>query len=1098
MRLLKNAPAVLLTLFALTILTAAGAPAWAPTAAAADITAADLLEKGGYSLASEGDIGEYPALAHGADGSLHVSYYGETTGQLHYAYLTEYGWAHRKLPSLEIIPREGKFSSLAIDSAGQSHITFWDENSRELKYTSVKPPGDFAPPQTVASGAGESQTAMAIDKNDNMTVAFFDETSGSLKVAFKPAGGAWTVQTADGSFGSVGWDPALALDQDGYPHIAYYDFSNKYLKYVAKDANGWQAPQVVDQQGDVGGRPSLALNNLGQPFITYFDWSKGDLKFAYHDAEWGWQSSTLHGDGYAGETSSLVLDENGRPHVVYYHAGHGLLYKYRLSSGAWSPPYLLDGSSGTGVDPSLVVGGSGSFYVVYYDGGDHDLQFIFLRHVHDGLTGNVNCEWGERTCNPCVADVEGSFNRLNPNGDILGFHTTGFPDAYTSGNWFSNHWQGAQRLMGAGGKAFVVTLDHDRQASGTKAVFNTVWMGTRAEGGERWRSNRLLFNEDFHDTAPSPSDAVYDSVTLPSEGSHPGGIQAMGEFLAVGAGDQFFIYDMHNPWEPSQSGGEFDRGDKSSSTSAIAQLQDGNYVLAISDSNASSIDFYRTNNEKWNPVDPDPAAMVLVDEWKPDELQFAEGNARYFFYGWDTFQNINFVTECGSGELYLIATSNLDKTSSTGSKVANWGRIGAGWVSELFGGPSIPHPADGEDWASLFHVRLQDDKSVVTKVAERHFSCGYRDETYCNFDAAAGVYVDDNHQLYLYSTEHRNDGPQKTVKAMEFRPEPHGSCGDPQDGWLELFEGEYFKGRSLMIDWLDRDKENYQNYDKVEDYEDKAASATWCLPHDWSVVLYEDKEPCGGRAITLRGTGAFRKVKLSLFGDDSDTSCSRFVFDPPRVEIYKPALGVTIVYIIPDSAAQRDEVSAPLSGEEDPAITITIPPGALPRELTFTLTPVSPPSHLTGRSGFAGSGFTLTAAENGTPLSTLTFDKPAAVTIGYDRDQLLGLEAASLDLHYWNDQTGQWTPASLTCPAQTVAGSEYADGVLTAKICKSGEYALLANKLQRTVLVDEMHDNLLSLSWTRAQRSQKPSAMRRTRTGFISKRCVTSWRLTSR
>ena len=663
-----------------------------------------------------------------------------------------------------------------------------------------------------------------------------------------------------------------------------------------------------------------------------------------------------------------------------------------------------------------------------------------------GLRGRTTCAWGDRVCNPCVADVPGAFNSLRTHGDILGFHTSGHPDAYTQGKWFENHWQGVQRLSSAGGRAFVVSLDHVRTASGLSAAFNTAWMGTREEGGARWRSNRLAWGADIAHTVPAASDAVYDTVLMPSDGYHPGGIQAAGDILAVGAGDQFYLYDMADPFAPDQIGGFLKRDNgKSSSTSAILQLSDGNHLVAVSEGDAKSLDFYRTTNWALSPED-----LVELDGWQPHELRYAPRELRshlYFFYDWDTFQNINLISECGTGDIYLVATSNLDKT-------ADWN------VQDVIGKPKWPN---GEDWASLYLVQWIDEEIVISKVAERHFTCGHRGETYCNFDAAAGVYVDDEHQLLLYSTEHRNDGPQHTVKGMEFRPVPHGSCGSVGDGWLELYAGEQYNGRSLMLDWIDRDLENSENYDQMEDFEDTAASAIWCLPHDWTAILYEDKAPCGGREIALRGTGALRKARLDTFGDDTDTSCSRFLFDPPRIEKYLPQIGVTLVYYLPQGAAGNSAAA----GEKEPQISLAIPPGALDEALTFTLTPQSPPAHDYAPAASAGIGFTLTAARDGAPLGELAFNKAASVTINYDPAQLGRLAESALALFFWDETAAAWTPASQTCAAGTALRK--AAGNVTEKICRTGEYALLAERAPHRVLVDEMHDNMLSLSWARAQ-----------------------------
>ncbi|MBP1703897.1 MAG: hypothetical protein H6Q38_3004, partial [Chloroflexi bacterium] len=72
---------------------------------------------------------------------------------------------------------------------------------------------------------------------------------------------------------------SLALDADDYPHISYYDSTNKTLKYAYQDVSGWHI-QTVDSKGEVGEYTSLALDAQGHPNISYYNRSTGDLMYA--------------------------------------------------------------------------------------------------------------------------------------------------------------------------------------------------------------------------------------------------------------------------------------------------------------------------------------------------------------------------------------------------------------------------------------------------------------------------------------------------------------------------------------------------------------------------------------------------------------------------------------------------------------------------------------------------------------------------------------------------------------------------------------------------------------------------------------------------
>ncbi|MCX6856354.1 MAG: immunoglobulin domain-containing protein [Verrucomicrobia bacterium] len=97
------------------------------------------------------------------------------------------------------------------------------------------------------------------------------------------AGGAWLtggiVDSAQASV-DVGSQSSTVI-VDGTPSIAYYDATNKDLKYVhASDARGtsWNVPVTLASRGDVGKSPSLQVIN-GNPAVTYYDETNKTLMY---------------------------------------------------------------------------------------------------------------------------------------------------------------------------------------------------------------------------------------------------------------------------------------------------------------------------------------------------------------------------------------------------------------------------------------------------------------------------------------------------------------------------------------------------------------------------------------------------------------------------------------------------------------------------------------------------------------------------------------------------------------------------------------------------------------------------------------------------
>ena len=476
------------------------------------------------------------------------------------------------------------------------------------------------------------------------------------------------------------------------------------------------------------------------------------------------------------------------------------------------------------------------------------------------LQGRTNCAWGSPDCNPCVPDVLGSMARLRSHGDILGFRMNGAADVTVG-----HHWQGVQRLMSGGGRYLAIS----RSVSGGEDVsFVIVEMASRNALGQRFRSNRLDPDLANFATPPPAEDRIIVEVPRDPAFKHAGGVQALGNVLAVpvergaclnpltciptdpGASKVVF-YDVTNPLTPVPLGNEVDHSALADEAGAafLARLADQRVLLGIGRADSNILDFYVSSGP-----DLATAGFTLFDTWHEGEL--TGGDSEF-----GNYQSINLVTQC-DGALFLVGTHENTATQT------------------------------GQDFADTFRLTNgPGDAVAIEKVAANHLVCGNRGVNHCNLDAAGGVYVDPAGELYVYGTEHDNDGPLPgvfpcsgaacSVKFEEFRPVPHAACDAVSESWVELYDDNTFRDRSLMIDFRDRFLEDYSNYDRAEGFEDKGSSVRWCLPAGVTYRLWEDKEPCGGDHLDLVGNGTLQSIANLddvSFGDDA--SCSEWLGGP--------------------------------------------------------------------------------------------------------------------------------------------------------------------------------------------------------------------------
>jgi hypothetical protein len=460
------------------------------------------------------------------------------------------------------------------------------------------------------------------------------------------------------------------------------------------------------------------------------------------------------------------------------------------------------------------------------------------------LMGDPGCRWGAANCNPSANQLVTQFKGLRDHGDLLGFRRGPMPSVS-----LFHHWQGIQRLMPGGGRYVVVTR------SGSGKSFGIVRMGSRDPAGERFRSNRLgAFPAS---TATPATDLIKTVVPALTGFDHTGGPQAVGNYLVTGNEDDdgkshVAFYDVSDPTSPRFTGG-FDHvtGHLGAGTVSIARLRDGGYLLIVGGSNAETLDFYVSA--------PDGSlehpSFSYYTTWFKSQLKSTIPGDKTF----GDYQNLALVTDSG-GRLYLIGTHNY-----------------------------LP---SGRDYADLFRLdRTDSGFADLVKVARRHLYCGglASDPTKpvpgvgCNLDAAGGAYVTPSRRLLLYGAVYTENFTG--VSFEEFRGAPHStSCSNIKDAWVELYDDDGFDGdRSVMIDYVDRKRRDYTNYDRVERFEDKASAGMWCLPRGSRYRLYEDKRACGGKTRDLVGTGVPQSDRdfddgsglVRRFGDE--VSCSKWL-----------------------------------------------------------------------------------------------------------------------------------------------------------------------------------------------------------------------------
>ena len=344
------------------------------------------------TLDSTDDVGGYPSIAIGSNGYPVISYYDYTNTALEVAACTNAGCTVTPtISTIDFGDIVGSESSIAIGDNGRPVISYYDATNGDLKVAACTNADCTMTPSitTVDSDDTVGQyTSIAIGDNGYPVISYYDPTNEGLKVAActtTDCTGTPTITTVD-SGGIVGWYTSIAIGSNGYPVISYYDDANSALEVAACNNAGCTVASTISTidfgDGDVGWYTSIAIGSNGYPVISYYDATNKDLKVAActtTDCTGTPTITTVDSDGNVGVETSIAIGDNGYPVISYYDATNGDLKVAACTNAdcTMTPSITTVDSDGTvGRYPSIAIGDNGHAVIAYLDATSNDLKLV--------------------------------------------------------------------------------------------------------------------------------------------------------------------------------------------------------------------------------------------------------------------------------------------------------------------------------------------------------------------------------------------------------------------------------------------------------------------------------------------------------------------------------------------------------------------------------------------------------------------------------------------------------------------------------------------------------------------------------------------------
>jgi hypothetical protein len=517
-----------------------------------------------------------------------------------------------------------------------------------------------------------------------------------------------------------------------------------------------------------------------------------------------------------------------------------------------------------------------------------------------------------------VPDAVAQFNALSRRPEALAFRRASSPEAT-----LCKHYQGMARKDGPDGTPYVFLTKSGNVPDGVcfgdhePGYLIVARMGSREKTGERLRSN--LWPSGLLPASDLPDDVAVTAIPLNGEDGwpryrHPGGMQIMGDVLAIGVENPAFIshsratilfVDVSDPENPRPTS-RFDPPDLDGSGNGefgadpvgltAIRGADGSccrYLMIVAGGPGNAeVRFFRSL--------PDPGTTTT--DLKSADLAWEEVG-RYSEATIESCLGANWPTGGGPQHqmLNLVRQGDLD-----GPLFLVGGRNATNFIGAPF----------GDDFIDLYRVNLAGGipgPCPLTHVRSKQMGPKghgtYADVS--NFATAAGVYVSPSGELIVYAGQHTSNGGGVFFGEYRHRdmvrpnsPTLHptvvvdgpfavdeGSSvqltgqGQPAitKAWIQLFEEEGAEHRIdtffdaepwLPVDYADRNSDAFDQFDRFGiaaqfDWSEIFSSWRWFAPQGCTISANDypirSTEWPGPDTVLLRGTG---NVEVETVLDD--------------------------------------------------------------------------------------------------------------------------------------------------------------------------------------------------------------------------------------
>ena len=340
-----------------------------------------LLVNKSSSLVDTGDNPQYMGMGVDTEGNRHVAYYDSSSRDMMYVVFNGTNWSTPEV--IDQYSNNNKrlgesWNDLELDASNHPHVSYMYHNYNpnpdpvELKYAWHNGTDWITTTlQTITGNSPTKHSSLALDSSGNPHISYYDSTNDTLRYTYYN-GSSWidSTVTADDAY-DRGRFNSIALDSYDYPRISYRNESSDDLEMASWDGASWST-EVIDSTNNVGSWTSIAIDSNDRTRIAYYYDSGSDLRYASHDgSSWTIQDIDTSSSSNA---IRLELDAGDRPRIAYGSADDARLAYNNTGEGDVWVKVDVETSNDVGSHMALSLDDDGTAYMVHRDETNDELR----------------------------------------------------------------------------------------------------------------------------------------------------------------------------------------------------------------------------------------------------------------------------------------------------------------------------------------------------------------------------------------------------------------------------------------------------------------------------------------------------------------------------------------------------------------------------------------------------------------------------------------------------------------------------------------------------------------------------------------------------